>query len=423
MSKNSLMEKIGKNAKFASLNLSRLNISKKNSVLKQFNHYLKINKQSILNANKKDISKAKLKKIKDSMIDRLKLNSKKISQIRNSLNKIINLKDPAGKTLSSWKRPNGLIIKKISIPIGVIGVIGIIYESRPNVTSDVSALCFKSGNVVILRGGSEAFHSNKILAKLFRKALKRKKCNENCVQFVKSKERRHVDYLLSKMKKYIDLIIPRGGKSLVKKVLKKSSVSIIGHYEGLCHVYVDKDANLNTAIKVVKNSKMRNVSICGAAETLLIDKMCLKTHCKPIINQLTKLGCKIIGDQIIKKFISEKIKIARIKDWETEYLAPIISVKSVNGVEGAIEHINRFGSSHTDSIVTKNKKTAKKFLLSVKSSIAVHNASTQFADGGEFGFGAEVGISTNKLHPRGPIGLDQLTTYKYILIGSGQIRK
>jgi len=420
MSKNLFMEKIGEKAKFASLNLSRLNISKKNSVLKQFSQYLKANEQSILNANKKDITNAKSKKIKDSMIARLKLSSKKISQIRSSIDQIVKFKDPTGKTLSSWKRPNGLIIKKVSIPIGVIGII---YESRPNVTSDVSALCFKTGNVVILRGGSEAFHSNKILAKLFKKALKKKKCDENCVQFVESKDRIHVDYLLSSMKNCIDIIIPRGGKSLVKKVLKKSTVSIIGHYEGLCHVYVDREADLSMAIKVVKNSKMRNVSICGAAETLLIDKMCLKTHCKPILDQLNKLGCKIIGDKIIKRFISGKMKIATRKDWETEYLSPIISVKSVNGVEGAIDHINKYGSFHTDSIVTKNKKIAKKFLSNVNSSIAIHNASTQFADGGEFGFGAEVGISTGKLHPRGPVGLDQLTTYKYILEGKGQIRK
>jgi len=414
------MNKIGEKAKNASFNLSSLNINKRNSVLKQFSRYLKINEKSILNANKKDISQAKSKKIKDSMIDRLKLNSKKITQIRSSIKKIIKFKDPVGKTLSLWKRPNGLTIKKVSIPIGIIGVI---YESRPNVTSDVSALCFKSGNTVILRGGSEAFNSNKILAKLFKKALKKKKCDENCVQFVESKDRSHVDYLLSGMKNYIDLIIPRGGKGLVKKVLKKSSVSIIGHYEGLCHVFVDRHADLNTAIRVVKNSKMRNVSICGAAETLLIDKMCLRTHCKPILDQLSKLGCKIIGDKMIKKFISGKMKIAKEKDWKTEYLSPIISVKSVNGVNDAIDHINKYGSSHTDSIVTKNRKNAKKFLLNIKSSIAVHNASTQFADGGEFGFGAEVGISTGKLHPRGPIGLDQLTTYKYILKGNGQIRK
>jgi len=420
MAKNLYMENIGTKAKIASLNLSNLSINKKNSVLKQFSRYLKTNEKLILNANKKDITIAKSKKIKDNMIDRLKLDSKKIAQIINAIKKIIKFKDPVGKTLSSWKRPNGLIIKRVSIPIGTIGII---YESRPNVTTDVSALCFKSGNVVILRGGSEAFHSNKILAKLFKKALKKKKCDENCVQFVESKDRKHVDYLLSRMKNYIDLIIPRGGKGLVKKVLNKSSVSIIGHYEGLCHVFVDKDADLSTAIKIVKNSKMRNVSICGAAETLLIDKKCLKTHCKPILDHLTKLGCKIIGDKKIKKFISGKMKIATKKDWETEYLSPIISVKSVNGVTEAIDHINQYGSFHTDSIVTKNRKTAKKFLSNIKSSIAIHNASTQFADGGEFGFGAEVGISTSKLHPRGPIGLDQLTTYKYILEGKGQIRK
>ena len=420
MTKNSYMIKVGEKAKIASLNLSKISIDKRNSVLQQFSKFLKINSKLILDSNKKDISKAKSKKLKDSMIDRLRLDHKKIEQIRNSIKEIIKFKDPLGKTLSTWKRPNGLIIKKVSIPIGVIGVI---YESRPNVTSDVSALCFKSGNVVILRGGSEAFHSNKIIAKLFRKALKKKKCDENCVQFIENKNRKHVDYLLSSMKNYVDVIIRRGGKSLVSNVLKKSSVSIIGHYEGMCHVYINKDANISMAIIVVKNSKMRNVSICGAAETLLIDKKCLKTHCKPILDKLNELGCKIIGDKIIKNFISKKIKIATKKDWETEYLSPIISVKSVNGVEEAIQHINQYGSSHTDSIITRNKKVAQKFLSNIKSSIAIHNASTQFADGGEFGFGAEVGISTNKLHPRGPIGIDQLTTYKYILNGRGQIRK
>ena len=418
--KNLYMEKIGKRAKFASLHLSNISIEKKNAVLKKFSYYLKKNSQLIINLNKKDISNAKSKKIKNSMIDRLRLNYKKINQIRNSIKEIIKFKDPLGKTIHSWKRPNGLIIKRVTIPIGIIGVI---YESRPNVTSDVSALCFKSGNVVILRGGSEAFYSNKILAKFFRKAIKDMKCDENCVQFIENKNRKNVDYLLSSMKNYIDIIIPRGGKSLVEKVSKKSVVSIIGHYEGLCHVYVDRDSNLDMAIKVVKNSKMRNVSICGAAETLLIDKKCIKTHCKPILKQLIKMNCEIVGDKIIKKFISKKIKIATERDWRTEYLSSKISVKVVNGVKDAINHINKYGSSHTDSIVTKNKKTAKKFLSNVNSCIAIHNASTQFADGGEFGFGAEVGISTNKLHPRGPIGINQLTTYKYILEGAGQIRK
>tara|TARA_B100001750_G_scaffold174815_1_gene143017 strand:- start:741 stop:2003 length:1263 start_codon:yes stop_codon:yes gene_type:complete len=420
MKKNLYMQKIGKKARAASLRLANTDISKRNSALKQFNKYLKKYSQLILNENKKDISFAKSKKIKISMIERLKLSDKKIKQIQNSIKEIIKFKDPLGKTLSHWKRPNGLIIKKISIPIGVIGVI---YESRPNVTSDVSSLCFKTGNSVILRGGSEAFHSNKILAKLFRKALKKKNLDENCVQFIDNKNRKHVDYLLSNMNNYIDLIIPRGGKNLVKKVLKKATTSIIGHYEGLCHVYIDKDADLKMAIKVVKNSKMRNVSICGAAETLLIDKKCAKTHCQPILSELIKLKCKIIGDKIVKKFISKKIKTATEHDWKKEYLSPTISVKIINGVEQAISHINKYGSAHTDSIVTKNKKTAEKFLSNINSCIAVHNASTQFADGGEFGFGAEVGISTNKLHPRGPVGMEQLTSYKYILHGKGQIRK
>ena len=418
MLKNSYMKKIGVKAKVASNYLSSLNEKKRNAVLKQFCIYLKVNKEQILKANKKDVKEAK--KIKKFMIDRLKIDKKKINGMIKSVEQIIKFKDPLGKLLKTWKRPNGLTIKKISIPIGVIAVI---YESRPNVTSDVSSLCFKSGNAVILRGGSEAFYSNQILANLFRKALKKKGCNENCIQFIKEKNRNYVDYLLSKMQNYIDIIIPRGGKSLIKKVKSKSKVPTIGHLEGLCHVYVDKKANINMAIKVVKNAKMRNFSICGAAETLLIDKMCIKTHCEPILNELFKMGCKIVADKKIKKLFSKKIKIAKMKDWNTEYLAPIISVKSVSGVQGAVNHINKYGTNHTDSIITNDKKTAKKFLLNINSSIAVHNASTQFADGGEFGFGAEVGISTEKLHPRGPVGLDQLTSYKYLLMGKGQIRK
>ena len=418
MYKNLYLEKVGKNAKSASTDLSNLDEKKRNAVLKQFCNYLKIYSKLILKANKKDVLKAK--KNKSASYERLKLNKEKIYEIRKSVIEIIKLKSPVGKILLSWKRPNGLIIKKLSIPIGVIGVI---YESRPNVTSDVSALCFKSGNAVILKGGSEAFYSNKILSDLFRKALKKKNCNQNCVQFIKNKDKSNVDYLLSQMTKYIDIIIPRGGKNLIKKVRSKSKIQTIGHLEGICHVYINADSNLNMAIKVVKNAKMRNFNICGAAETLLIDKTCLKTHCKPILNELSKLGCEIIGDQTIKKNYSEKIKTAKLKDWKTEYLSPKISIKSVNGVEDAIKHINEYGTFHTDAIVTNNKKIAKKFLSNINSSIAIHNASTQFADGGEFGFGAEVGISTEKLHPRGPVGLDQLTTYKYILEGKGQIRK
>jgi len=418
MSKNSYMERIGIKAKIATKDLSNLDGKRRNAVLKQFYIYLKKYRKKILKANQKDVVYAKKNKI--SMLDRLKLDNKKIDSIIQAVQKIINFSDPLGKTLAYWKRPNGLSIQRITIPIGTIGVI---YESRPNVTSDVACLCFKAGNVVILRGGSESFYSNKLLSDLFRKALKKKNCNENCVQFINEKSRKNVDYLLSKMQNYIDVIIPRGGKNLVKKVKAKSKVPIIGHLEGLCHVYIDREADLNMAIKITANAKMRNYSICGAAETLLIDKMCIKTHCKPILNELLRLGCKIKGDKSIRKNFSGKVKLAKIKDWSTEYLQPIISVKAVNGVEDAINHINKYGTFHTDAIVTKNKKTARIFLSNINSSIALHNASTQFADGGEFGFGAEVGISTEKLHPRGPVGLEQLTTYKYILKGNGHIRK
>lgn len=418
MPKNLYMEKIGKNAKNASYELPEISIKKKNSVLKQYSTYLKNYSNLILKENKRDL--LRIKNVKNSLYSRLELNNDKINQIIKSINEIIKFKNPVGKVLSSWKRPNNLLIKKISIPIGVIGVI---YESRPNVTCDIAAISFKTGNAAILRGGSEAFYSNKILSMLFRKALKKQNCNKNCIQFIENQSRKNVDYLLSNMQKYIDVIIPRGGKNLIKKVRLKSKVPTIGHLEGLCHVFVDKNSNIDMAIKIVKNAKMRNFNICGAAETLLIDRACLKTHCEPILNELFKAGCKIIGDKNIKKHFSKNIKITQVKDWSTEYLSPTISVKSVNGVDEAIIHINKYGTCHTDSIITKNKKTAEKFLTKIKSSIAIHNASTQFADGGEFGFGAEVGISTEKLPPRGPVGLEQLTTYKYILLGKGQVRK
>ena len=418
MLQNLYMKKIGEDAVTSLKQISNLNIKKRNSVLKLFSYLLKKYSKSILKANKLDL--LKVKRIKNYNTSRLSLDIEKINKIRKSLNEIIKFKDPLGKTLMSWKRPNGIMIKKISIPLGVIGVI---YESRPNVTADVAALCFKTGNPVILRGGSEAYYSNKIISNLFRKALIKKKCNKNFVQFIEDQNRKNVDYLLSKMNKYIDVVVPRGGKGLVKKVQRKSKVPVIGHLEGICHVYVDSDANIDMSTKIVKNAKMRNYSICGAAETLLIDRKCIITHCKPILEELSKSGCEIIGDKIIKKYFKNKIKIASENDWSTEYLSPKISVKIVDGVKEAINHINKYGTSHTDAIITKNKKTAKTFLLNVKSAIAIHNASTQFADGGEFGFGAEIGISTERLHPRGPVGLDQITTYKYILYGKGQIRK
>ena len=275
---------------------------------------------------------------------------------------------------------------------------------------------------MILKGGSEAINSNKALAKLFRKALKKNKVDENFIQFIDSKQRRLVDIMLSKMKKYIDVIIPRGGKNLVKKVLELSKVPIIGHLEGLCHTYIDKDAELKMAKEVVYNAKLRNTSICGATETILIHKNIVKKFSNPILQELENSGCKIIGDKILKSYYNGQVYPAKEKDWSTEYLSSIVSVKVVKNSEEAIKHINKYGTMHTDSIITKNKKTAKYFLKNVKSSIAMHNTSTQFADGGEFGFGGEVGISTNTLPPRGPVGLNQLISYKYEITSNGKIR-
>ena len=391
----------------------------KNKVLNDYAKLIKNEKKFIINQNSKDINYARKKGLKENLIKRLHLNENKLDGIINSILKIAKLKDPIDSTLEKWKRPNGLNIKRVSIPIGVIGVI---YESRPNVTSDVASLCFKSGNVVILKGGSEAINSNKALAKLFRKALKKNKVDENFIQFIDSKQRRLVDIMLSKMKKYIDVIIPRGGKNLVKKVLELSKVPIIGHLEGLCHTYIDKDAELKMAKEIVYNAKLRNTSICGATETILIHKNIVKKFSNPILQALENNGCKIIGDKILKSYYKGQVYPAKEKDWSTEYLASIVSVKVVKNSEEAIKHINKYGTMHTDSIITKNKKTAKYFLKNVKSSIAMHNTSTQFADGGEFGFGGEVGISTNTLPPRGPVGLNQLISYKYEITSNGKIR-
>ena len=391
----------------------------KNKVLNDYAKLIKNEKKFIINQNSKDINYARKRGLKENLIKRLHLNENKLNGIINSILKIAKLRDPIDNTLDKWKRPNGLSIKRVSIPIGVIGVI---YESRPNVTSDVASLCFKSGNVVILKGGSEAINSNKALAKLFRKALKKNKVDENFIQFIDLKQRRLVDIMLSKMKKYIDVIIPRGGKNLVKKVLELSKVPIIGHLEGLCHTYIDKDAELKMAKEVVYNAKLRNTSICGATETILIHKNIVKKFSNPILQELENSGCKIIGDKILKSYYNGQVYPAKEKDWSTEYLASIVSVKVVKNSEEAIKHINKYGTMHTDSIITKNKKTAKYFLKNVKSSIAMHNTSTQFADGGEFGFGGEVGISTNTLPPRGPVGLNQLISYKYEITSNGKIR-
>ena len=409
---------LGKNARKASI--ETIKSKKKDQVLKDYCNLLIKNHLKIISENKKDLKKAREKKIKENLINRLLINDKKIFQIVNSIKSIIKLKDPVNQTLKRWKRPNGLKIQKITTPIGVIAVI---YESRPNVTSDVASLCFKSGNPVILKGGSEAYYSNKFFTSLFRKALKKNKVNKNYVQFIDYKGRKVVDYLLTKMINHIDVIIPRGGKSLVKKVQDLSKIPVIGHLEGICHTYIDKHANLSMAKKITLNAKLRNTAICGATETILIHQSLLKKFCNSILSNLERNGCKIIGDNKIKKFYKGKIQIAKEIDWSKEYLSSTVSIKSVKDIKEAIYHINKYGTMHTDAIITKNLKSAKIFLKEVRSSIAMHNTSTQFSDGGEFGFGGEVGISTSTLPPRGPVGLNQLVSYKYQVSSNGKIRK
>ena len=409
------LNQIGINAKKALIVLNNLESKKINKVLSGYNQLLLKNKKQIIQENMKDLKSIKRK----HLVDRLILNDKRIEDIRYSVNEILKFKNPLNKVLDEWRRPSGLRIKRVATPIGVIGII---YESRPNVTADVSAICLKSRNCGILRGGSEAYNSNKILANLFRDSLKKNNIDQNCIQFIEDKNRNVVNYLLSNMSKYIDVIVPRGGKELVKKVQQLSRVHVIGHLEGLCHIYVDNDADVTMATKIVADAKMRRTSICGAVETLLIDSKSIKKHVIPIINKLMSLGCEILVDKKINQMFNNKYKLAKEIDWNTEYLDAKISIKSVKGVQGDKSHILKYGTMHTDGIITNNSKTAEIFLNGVNSAIAMHNVSTQFADGGEFGFGGEIGISTNKLPPRGPVGINQLMSYKYIVTGKGITR-
>lgn len=406
---------IGKKSKKALENLKRVKHKKINKALNDFINLILKNKKKIISENAKDVRNLKRKKV----LDRLVLDEKRINDIIKSIKEIKKFPNPVGRTLESWKGKNKLNIKKVTTSIGVIGII---YESRPNVTADVAALCIKSGNCAILKGGSEAMRSNKVLASLFRKSLKKNNINQNALQLIESKNRKVVDFLLSKMSNYIDVIVPRGGKGLVEKVQKSSNVHVIGHLEGLCHIYLDKDNNLSQAKKIILNAKMRRTSICGALETLLINENIIKSKIEKIIESLIDKKCEVIVDRKINKLFKNKFKLAKEKDWKTEYLDAKLSIRSVKNVNEAVSHILKYGTMHTDCIISNNKKNADFFLRNVNSSIAMHNVSTQFADGGEFGFGGEIGISTNKLPPRGPVGLNQLTSYKYVVQGKGIVR-
>ena len=409
---------MGKNARKASQILTLANSDLKNSALEAMAVDIEKNKENILEANIKDVEKAKANNISKSFLDRLILNDERIESISDGLREIIKIEDPVGQTMSKWDRPNGLNIERVRTPLGVIGVI---YESRPNVTADAGALCLKAGNAVILRGGSESYYSSNAIYNSLKNGLIKAGLPEHSIQIIPTTDRNAVGYLLSGLNDSIDVVVPRGGKSLVERVQNEAKVPVFGHLEGICHVYIDKDADVKKAIEVTVNAKMRRTGICGAAETLLIDKENADIFLPKLAEALEGLDCELRGCNNSLKIIKDMIP-AEENDWSTEYLDAIISIKIVDGIRGAIDHINSYSTSHTDSIITENIKTADIFLKEIDSAIVMHNTSTQFADGGEFGMGAEIGIATGRFHARGPVGVEQLTSFKYVVRGSGQVR-
>jgi len=416
MNNNKIILNLGINAKKASNLLSHISGKQKNNGLEELKKNLKIFSEDLITINKLDIKNAHHNKISTAMIDRLTLNDERINDMIKSLDEIIKLKDPVGCIISEWSRPNGLHIQKISIPLGVIGVI---YESRPNVTVDASAISMKAGNAIILRGGKDSFLSSQKLKEIITLSFSSAGLPDNTVQMIDTPDRSSVEEML-KLDKYIDVIIPRGGKNLIKLIKEKSLIPVIKHLEGICHIYVEKNADIIKAKELIFNSKMRRPGICGAAETLLIDKTLYASACE-LLQPLVDAGCEIRGDKFIAK-LNPIFKKAKEEDWETEYLDKIISVKLVDDIQQAITHINQYASGHTESIITENNETFKQFYQQINSAIILQNASTQFSDGGEFGFGAEIGISTDKLHVRGPVGAEHLTTFKYVVHGNGQVR-
>lgn len=412
-----LMQVIGHKARAAYQQLAEAKNEQKDMALVEAARALRARTAEILTANAKDVAFGREKGLDAAMIDRLKLDEKRIEAMAVGLETIVTLPDPVNKIIDEWERPNGLVLQRVSVPLGVIGII---YESRPNVTADAAGLCIKSGNAAILRGGSESLHSSTAIAECLHEGLKKAGLSSDAVQLVPTRDRAAVGEMLT-MVGLIDIIVPRGGKSLTKRVIDESKIATIQHLDGNCHTYIHKGADPIMAKMVVVNAKMRRCGICGATESLLIDEEVVDTHLPVLVDELIESGCELRGDERSRS-VDTRIKPASADDWATEYLAPILSVKVVKGVEEAIAHINQYGSHHTDAIVTQDTGVARTFLRRVDSAIVMHNTSTQFADGGEFGFGAEIGISTGRLHARGPVGAEQLTTYKYVVHGSGQIR-
>jgi glutamate-5-semialdehyde dehydrogenase len=411
-----LMDSLGRAAVDAARALARATTRTKNAALAASADQIRKQRTAILEANRVDLDAAAQRALSAAMMDRLALDEQRVAAMARGIEEVVALPDPIGVAIAQWTRPNGLRIERVRVPLGVIGIV---YESRPNVTADAGALCLKSGNAVILRGGSESMHSSRAIHACLVAGLRAAGLPEAAIQLVPTTDRAAVGHMLSGMMDFIDVVVPRGGRSLVDRVQKEARVPVIGHLEGNCHVYVDRDADAAMARDIVLNAKLRRTGVCGAAETVLFDRGW--PGVESIVRALLDAGCAVRGDEAVQR-LDKRVTVATEQDWYTEYLDEIIAAKVVDGVDAAVAHIARYGSAHTESIVTGNPATAERFLASVDSAIVLHNASTQFADGGEFGMGAEIGISTDKFHARGPVGVEQLTSYKYVVRGSGQVR-
>ena len=413
-----MMDDIGRAARRSAALLAATNGKQRNAALAACAAAIRDAAGDIAKANQQDLATARENGLGAAMLDRLMLDAGRIEAMAAGIESIMALPDPVGRVLESWERPNALQIQRVSVPLGVIGII---YESRPNVTADAAALCVKSGNAVILRGGSESFHSSSAIYACLRRGLEGAGVEADVVQMVPTTDRAAVGYLLSSMAEWVDVVVPRGGKNLIKRVQDEARVPVIGHLEGICHVYLHKDADTEMARAIVLNAKMRRTGICGAAETILVDREAAERLLPVIVTALQQAGCEVRGDDVVVS-LADDVVAATESDWSTEYLDAIVSIRVVDGIDSAISHIRQFGSGHTESIVTDNDDAAEQFLSDVDSAIVLRNASTQFADGGEFGMGAEIGIATGRIHARGPVGAEQLTSYKYVVRGSGQVR-
>jgi glutamate-5-semialdehyde dehydrogenase len=410
------MDALGRAAVVAARSLAQAGSAVKNAALMAAAAQIRNQRAAILEANRVDLAGAEERGLSAAMKDRLALDERRVAAIAKALEDVVALPDPVGNVIANWTRPNGLRIERVRVPLGVVGII---YESRPNVTADAGALCLKSGNAVILRGGSESSHSSRAIHACLVAGLESAGLPEAAIQIVPTTDRAAVGYMLASMTEFIDVLVPRGGRSLVERVQKEARVPVIGHLEGNCHVYIDRDADASMAREIVLNAKLRRTGVCGAAETVLFDRAW--SEARVVVGALLEAGCAVRGDAEVQR-LDPRVTAATEQDWYTEYLDAIIAAKTVDGVDDAVAHIARYGSAHTESIVTRNQATADRFLANVDSAIVLHNASTQFADGGEFGMGAEIGISTDKFHARGPVGVEQLTSYKYVVRGSGQVR-